>query len=85
MSNKYLHFSGGKPANAETAAVLAEPKSGWDVLREQSAMKPNCAIFIPDNDHGIVSTNYGWQGLVALLREYKNNPAAVQFIADMME
>lgn len=45
-------------------------------------MKP---IFIPDNDHGIAEGYYDHRGIVQILRQFCNNPAAVHFIADMME
>ncbi len=42
-------------------------------------------IYIPDNEYEIAEGYYDWSGLVRLLRKFKNNPDAVQFIADMME
>lgn len=42
-------------------------------------------IFIPENDFGIRSTIYDRREIVELLRKFKFNPDAVQFIADMME
>ena len=45
----------------------------------------NDTIFIPENDdiaeHGYMTINQ----IVELLRKYKNEPEAVQFIADMLE
>lgn len=42
-------------------------------------------IYLPANEDGIKEGNYDWQGLVQLLRDNKNNPETIQFIADMME
>lgn len=42
-------------------------------------------IFMPDNEYGIDEGYYTWDDLVNLLRTHKNNPEAIQFIADMME
>ena len=42
-------------------------------------------VFIPANDHNIAEGYYDQRGIVALLRRYKASPAAVQFIADMLE
>ncbi len=42
-------------------------------------------IYMPDNEYGIAEGYYDWSGLVKLLRKVKNNPDAMQFIADMME
>ena len=45
----------------------------------------SCELFMPDNEYGIPEGYCEWSDLVALLRNYKNNPEAIQFIADMME
>ena len=43
-------------------------------------------VFIPDdNDFDIPSAWYDINEIVSLLRKHKNNPDAVQFIADMLE
>lgn len=42
-------------------------------------------IFIPDNDHGIRPGYYGQRDISTLLRAYRDEPLAVQFIADMLE
>lgn len=45
-------------------------------------------IYIPGNGFGIKAGYYALQGrdgIVALLRKFKTNPEAIQFIADMME
>ena len=36
-------------------------------------------------EYGIEQGYYGWSELVDLLRKHKNNPEAIQYIADMME
>lgn len=41
--------------------------------------------FIPDNLHGIPAGFYSQRGIVALLRSFCRYPAAVRFIADMLE
>lgn len=42
-------------------------------------------IFIPDNEHGVPEGYYDRRGVVLLLREFCNRPAAVHFIADMLD
>lgn len=43
-------------------------------------------VYIPSNRHGIRAGYYSpRRGIVALLRRHKHKPAAVQFIADMLE
>ncbi|MFN3656817.1 MAG: hypothetical protein ACK4UO_06155 [Pseudolabrys sp.] len=39
-------------------------------------------VLIPENDYGIEP---GWRDVVKLLRQNKENPDVVQFIADMLE
>ncbi|WP_158231221.1 hypothetical protein [Bradyrhizobium sp. C9] len=41
--------------------------------------------FIPDNIHGIPVGFYTDRGIAALLRSFCRYPAAVRFIADMLE
>jgi hypothetical protein len=49
-------------------------------------MKGNAMrVFIPDNDFGIPEGYYSRHGIVALLRKFRDDPRAVQFIADMLE
>lgn len=43
------------------------------------------SVFLPDNEYGIAEGYYGQKELVSLLRVLKNNPDAIQFIADMLE
>jgi hypothetical protein len=42
-------------------------------------------VFMPDNDCGIPAGYYSRHGIVALLRKFRDDPRAVQFIADMLE
>jgi hypothetical protein len=42
-------------------------------------------VFIPWNEHGIALGYYSLRGVVELLRKHADNPAAVRFIADMLE
>jgi hypothetical protein len=42
-------------------------------------------IFIPTNNYDIIPGYYTLQDIVNLLRECKNNPDVIQFIADMLE
>lgn len=54
---------------------------------------PEPILVIPDYDPyepkpypgGIVPGEYTLSGLVELLRKHKNNPEAIQFIADLLE
>jgi hypothetical protein len=41
--------------------------------------------FMPANSHGIREGYYTGYGIVRLLREHKDSPEAIQFIADMLE
>lgn len=42
-------------------------------------------VFIPENEYGIEEGYYIGNAIVELLRENKNNPEVIQFIADMLE
>lgn len=41
--------------------------------------------FIPENEYGIEEGYYIGNALVQLLRDNKNKPEVIQFIADMLE
>ena len=41
--------------------------------------------YIPENDHAIPVGYYDQRAIVALLRQFKTSPGAIQFIADMLE
>ncbi|HUV04156.1 MAG TPA: hypothetical protein VMX94_03515 [Armatimonadota bacterium] len=42
-------------------------------------------LYIPENDVGLESGYYTLNALVALLRQYADEPRVIKFIADMME
>ena len=42
-------------------------------------------VYIPSNLHRIKEGYYSLNDFVDLLREYKNSPDIVQFLADMLE
>lgn len=42
-------------------------------------------VFIPENNYGIKQKSYHTNEIVNMLREYKENPEMVSFIADMLE
>jgi len=42
-------------------------------------------VFIPENNYGIKQKSYHTNEIVNMLREYKENPKMVSFIADMLE
>jgi len=75
-----------KRAEEATAAEVRWIKETWEAekARRRAAVK-QFLICIPQNevipDQGYFSVNQ----VVALLRKYKDNPDAVQFIADMLE
>ena len=54
-------------------------------MTEADVLLPLPTLYIPDNDFGIKRGHYRHREIVALLRQFKTNPEAIQFIADMME
>lgn len=42
-------------------------------------------VYIPENEYGIEEGYYIGNAIVKLLRENKNKPDVIQFIADMLE
>ena len=52
---------------------------------EQEVLILRFQLLIPDNEYGIPSKYYIGNEIVKLLRDYKNNPDVIQFIADMLE
>ena len=42
-------------------------------------------VYIPENEYGIEEGYYIGNAIVELLRENKNKPDVIQFIADMLE
>ena len=47
--------------------------------------KKDLTLIIPENSFGIPARTYTINQVVELLRNYKNTPEAIHFIADMME
>jgi hypothetical protein len=45
----------------------------------------NYGVFIPVNKYDIGKGYYTINQIVDLLRDYKNNPEIIQFLADMLE
>jgi len=43
------------------------------------------SVLIPQNKYGIIAGHYTINGIVKLLRAKAYDPAAVKFIADMLE
>ena len=41
--------------------------------------------YIPENAYGIPEGFYGTQDIVNILRQFKGNPEAIAYIADMLE
>lgn len=41
--------------------------------------------FIPENEYGIEEGYYIGNAIVKLLRDYKDKPEVIEFIADMLE
>lgn len=52
---------------------------------EQEVLILRFQLLIPDNEYGIPAKYYIGNEIVKLLRDYKNNPDVIQFIADMLE
>lgn len=52
---------------------------------EQEVLILRFQLLIPDNEYGIPAKYYIGNEIVKLLRDYKNNPEVIQFIADMLE
>lgn len=50
-------------------------------------MQANCEFYeyFPPNAHGIPAGKYTLNQIVQLLRDNKNNPEIIQYIADMLE
>ena len=52
---------------------------------EQEPLVLRFQCFIPENEFGIEEGYYIGNALVQLLRDNKNKPEVIQFIADMLE
>jgi hypothetical protein len=51
----------------------------------QEVMMLRFQLLIPENEYGIEEGYYIGNALVQLLRDNKNKPDVIQFIADMLE
>ncbi len=69
--------------------AMAPPTVGLNVIVPPAPLR-DFVLLIPDKDDNsaypgcIQPGNYDREGLQDMLREHKNNPAAIQFIADML-
>ena len=52
---------------------------------EQELQMLRFQVYIPENEYGIEEGYYIGNAIVELLRENKNKPDVIQFIADMLE
>lgn len=52
---------------------------------EQEVMMLRFQLFIPENEYGIEEGYYIGNAIVKLLRDNKDKPEVIQFIADMLE
>ncbi len=52
---------------------------------EQEVLILRPQLYLPENEYGIEEGTYIGNAIVKLLRDNKNNPEVIQFIADMME
>lgn len=74
--------------SASAYAATVSPDRRPAVVRQHSEFyqrHESAHVYIVGNDFGIREGYYNKAGLVRLLREYSANPAAVYFIAEMME
>lgn len=70
-----------RPRTARRRLRLAGLADLATVFEGEMTMK----VFIPDNGFGIVEGYYNQRQLCELLRRHRESPAAIQFIADMLE
>ena len=52
---------------------------------EEEPLVPRLQCVIPENEYGTEQGYYIGNALVQLLRDNKNKPEVIQFIADMLE
>jgi hypothetical protein len=57
----------------------------WVEEKKREAGRKKTVVYIPDNEYGLKVGGRTTNDLASLLREYQDNPEAIQFIADMME
>lgn len=63
---------------------MENPKDDFDDS-EQEHLVLRFQCFIPENEYGIEEGYYIGNALVQLLRDNKDKPDIIQFIADMLE
>lgn len=63
---------------------MDNPEDEFDST-EQEPLVLRFQCFIPENEYGIEEGYYIGNALVQLLRDNKNKPEVIQFIADMLE
>ena len=63
---------------------MDEPKDDFDDS-EQEPLVLRFQCFIPENEYGIAEGYYIGNALVQLLRDNKDKPEVIEFIADMLE
>ena len=68
----------------EREKQMDEPKDDFDDS-EQEPLVLRFQCFIPENEYGIEEGYYIGNALVQLLRDNKDKPDVIQFIADMLE
>jgi len=70
-----------RPARAPWLLSHKPRRTGQGAERKKGLM----TIYIPENDYGIQEGSYPLNNLVQLLRDHKDNPDTIQFLADMLE
>lgn len=63
---------------------MTNPEDNQDESDEELPML-RFQLFIPDNEYGIEEGYYIGNAIVKLLRDNKDKPDVIQFIADMLE
>lgn len=64
---------------------MEDPKDNENEESEQEVLVLRFQCFIPENEYGIEEGYYIGNALVQLLRDNKDKPDVIQFIADMLE
>ena len=64
--------------------MLTEAQA-YRILEEDIKRSASWYTYIPETDIIPEYGHFRMNGVVELLRKYKNNPDAIQFIADMLE
>jgi len=63
---------------------MADPEEDQDEFEQEIPML-RFQLLIPDNEYGIEEGHYIGNTIVKLLRDNKDKPDVIQFIADMLE